>query len=555
MRQLNNSIKLFILFVFFSCQGHYTNNAKIIHAEMLMRSNADSAYAILASISSPRKMTDADYAAWCLHFTHAKYKTYRDVKSDSIIEFALKYYSSTPLDKYTGEAYYLSGCIAEMRGDDQKAIFSYKMAENYLKKSNENQMKGLVQFNLAFVFFQNELYTQSMHYLRKSLVCFKAVNDVRNEAYSYRQLSDVCLALDMPRDSVLYYSNLAIKQARAANDLTNYYSCLTRQGEILMDFEDSFAQSKECILKGYRFSPERKSYYATYLAYAYSKLNKPDSAKYFLKIAMSDTTCQEDNTLKFLAAAYVSKENKHQTDAFQYLEQAYKYRAKSFRKKVRSQLYRIDKQYDLNQKERENASLKIDNQQKQIFIDVLLMVGMVVWIISLIINGLYRKKQAKITLEQELKSQQLELEMKIKQEKNEQKQKLLLLKLQNRIDNTLYYNRLRKGCVEAHKRNEFIDTILMQSVFTEKEWQFYIDEINNILDNKIERFSTAYGGVSKLDLIVITLICLKIDITDSCNLLNMNKSTMYKRRNRIKDRICLDTETDLEEWVKTYFQT
>ena len=51
------------------------------------------------------------------------------------------------------------------------------------------------------------------------------------------------------------------------------------------------------------------------------------------------------------------------------------------------------------------------------------------------------------------------------------------------------------------------------------------------------------------DLIVITLISLQINITDSCILLSINQNTMYVRRIRITKHIGLKSVTELENWV------
>jgi len=51
------------------------------------------------------------------------------------------------------------------------------------------------------------------------------------------------------------------------------------------------------------------------------------------------------------------------------------------------------------------------------------------------------------------------------------------------------------------------------------------------------------------DLIVITLICLHKDITDCCSLLDMSINTMYVRRKRIKKRLDLDADIDLDKWI------
>ena len=137
----------------------------------------------------------------------------------------------------------------------------------------------------------------------------------------------------------------------------------------------------------------------------------------------------------------------------------------------------------------------------------------------------------------------------------EQKQELLLVKLQNRIDNTLAYNRLNMNYTHADKKDEFEKIMIEQAVLSEKDWQYYMDEVDHVFDKKISTFRATYPDLSQLDLIVVTLICLQIGISDTCCLLNMNKPTLYKRRFRIKERIGFEEEMDLEEWLKVYLES
>jgi len=85
-------------------------------------------------------------------------------------------------------------------------------------------------------------------------------------------------------------------------------------------------------------------------------------------------------------------------------------------------------------------------------------------------------------------------------------------------------------------------------IFTKDEWQDYIDEANNLFNNRVSDLKNKHRGLTPSDLIVIVLICMRIDISDSCTLLNSSKETMYIRRKRIKKRLGIDD--DLKEWIK-----
>ena len=531
-----------------SCNGKYTNNEKILRADTLLYTIPDSAKKLLLSIPHPEKLSKADYAAWCLVFTHAQYKLYQEIKSDSLIRVSANYYENRNFPVQRGTAYYLLGCILQMNGNNKESMWAYKKAEDVLKSTPEEDTKGLVELKIGYLYLIDEIFGQSLIKYKNSLKFFIRSKNTKYQAYAYRGIADIYTQLHYPLDSVMHYSDLALKRAKQAGDSLNYYAILGTQGELL--FNTDYAHSIEYLMKGYHFFPSYLSTYAPFLSLAYSGLNKSDSAKHYLNISRSDSLSLNSKMIIYWAGSYVLRNEGNYQSAFKHLEKAYLIRDTIYQQTIRSQLYSIDKQYDLTQKEKENAALKILNQAKVIYISLLaIAVLILIFIISQVLN--YNKKRIlKIEMSNRLKQQSIEYKLQLKQTENEQKQKLLLTKLQSRISNTLFFNRLNMGYSRSDKQEDFMTKIIEQSVLSENDWQFYIDEVDQAFDKKITLLSSTYPELSQLDLIVVTLICLQVDISDSCSLLNMTKSTMYKRRNRIKERIGLEREKELEEWVK-----
>jgi hypothetical protein len=544
-RQIQGFIIVILLIV--SCKSHYTKNETILRAESLLNTSPDSAYQLLTSIPHPEKLSRGDYAAWCLQYTHAQYKLYKDIKSDSIIRVAVKYYRKKDLPIQSGTAYYLLGCISKLQSNNKNAMKAYKKAQEILKLTDENDMKGLVDYNIGRIYMQDELYVQSLIYLKQSLKYFARSKNTKYMAYSYREISNMYHLLNYPFSSVINYSNKALKLSEQAGDSLNYYSILSRQGELLYDKD--YVKSKNYILQGYRYFQDQRPYYAAYLSFIYSRLNNTDSAKYFLQVSLTDTVNPNLKVIKYLAAAYVTKSEKNNNKSFMYFEKAYANRDSIFQQNIHSQIYRIDKQFDLSRKEEENAALKLTNRNNVILITLLIILVMLGFIIFLLMNSKHKKKQAMYLIEK----QRLEFEIRTKYIENTQKRNLLVSNLHNRAENTLRLKQLNVGLSQQEKQEAFMEEITKQSILSEKEWQYYIDEVNSIFDNKIVLYSKVNPLLTKSDLLVIALICIGMDIADSCNLLNMTKNAMYHRRKIIRERIGLDKEVDLSEWIMQNF--
>ena len=515
----------------------------MLTAESLLDTKPDRAQKLLLSIPHPCQLSEADNAAWCLLYTHSQYRLYQNIKSDSLIRIAVNYYENSHLSKQSGTAYYLWGCILRMNNNLKGAMRAFKKAESTLESKRDN-IKGLVEFEIGYLYKQDEAYKQSLHDFKQSLICFTLSKNIKYQAYAYREISNIYSQLNYPFDSVMHYSNEALKRANKAGDSINYYSIVAHQGELFI--YTNCTRSKEYILKAYRHSTEyRSSHYTALLSYDYSMLNRQDSAQYYLKLSLADTLDTKYSVTKYLAMAYVAQNKGEHNNAFEYFKTAYILRDSTLQQSLESQIHRIDKQYDLSEKEKENTNLKIANRNKIIIISLLIIIVLVLFIVALIIRSHHKRKQS----EHEIENQRILYKYQTQKFENDQKRELLLSKLQNRIENTLRLNQLKVGLLQQEKHAAFMEEMMKQAIISENEWQYYIDEVNQLYDGKIVKLSENHKTLTTADLIVITLICLHKDITDCCSLLDMSINTMYVRRKRIKKRLELDADIDLDKWI------
>ena len=540
---------IFFVLFFISCQPHYTRNGVILKAEELLDTSPDSSYILLNSITHPENLPKADYAAWCLQYTHASYKLQKKFTSDSIIQISVNYYNNSKMKKQSGTAWYLLGCVAELLQKDTISMEAYKEAENALSKTGENKLKGLVQFNLGYIFMKQETYNNSLTYFKKSLQYFNQSKNKKYLAYAYKEISNMYNQLDYPFDSVMHYSDLALKASKEAGDSINYYSIISRQGELL--YKRDYKQAKELILKGYHYFPSKQSYYSAYLSYLYLKLNQPDSAKYYLKIALSDKSNSSNKLIALHAAALISEESKDYNKAYFYLEKGYILRDSIYALNISNQLHRIDEQYNFTKKEEENTALKIANQTKIIWIALLAVGFLIILVLFLLIRNRSKQKQA----DDEMEKQRLKFSKDTTEIQNRQKRELLLVKTQNKVENTLAFNKLNINLMTQEKKEQFIEEITKQSTLSQKDWSDFITEVDNLFESRISRLKKEFSELTETDCIVIALICLKINIPNSCLLLNMNKNIIYNRRKTIKERLDLDSDTDLEKWIVGYMSS
>jgi hypothetical protein len=351
---------------------------------------------------------------------------------------------------------------------------------------------------------------------------------------------------DYPLDSIMYYSNIALNLARETNNSKLTYEIISKQGEMYSRVD--MRKGIDYLLTGFNNLPKKRNRNAAFLAHTYSRMGMSDSAKYYLNITKPDSLHPEAEVLRNLIKADIFKYNCDYKSAVLVLEKAYLTMDTVFKMKLKKQLYRIDKQFDLTEKERENAQLKISNRNRIITIGILIIGILTVLLAFLLAIIRHRKKQAINKIEQ----QKLKYELEKRQLEIESKKALLLSKLKQKIDITLQFMRFEQNGAKSFDKEHLLDIINDHVILKESEWPYYISETDAIFGNKLTTLQYAYRELMPADMIVIVLICLEIDVPDSCSLLNTSKNTMYIRRKRIKKRLGIDPEADLVRWLYDY---
>ena len=491
-------------------------------------------------------MSRADYAAWCLHYTHAQYKCYKEIASDSLIRIALEYFNGSKVNKYSGTAYYLSGCISELHQDREKAMLAYENAINILKHTEEYNILGLSLFNKGYIYKQNEIYREAYDNFKNSLELFQKTENKRYMISAYLEISNMLLQLNAPFDSIMYYSNKALDLANEIEHASLKYQIISRQGELLSDVD--YRTATNYLLAGYNNEPFLQKRNASFLAYTYSHMGMSDSAMYYLDISKSGILDTESEIFRYLAQAKIYDNESNYKKALHSMEKAYLKQDTVFRNKLQKQLYHIDKQFDLTEKEKENTKLIISNRNKVIAIEILIIGVLAILLILTLAVINHRKKQTAYRINQH----KLEFELRNRQLELEKKKELLMSKLKQRIELTLQFHNLEQKRVRTSKSDDLLAMITDQIMLKESEWAYYIDEADSIFGNKLSVLQSKYSELTAHDMIVIVLICLEIGVPDSCNLLNTSKNTMYIRRKRIKKRLGIDSEADLSAWLYNY---
>ncbi|MEI8085773.1 MAG: hypothetical protein WCG93_06120 [Paludibacter sp.] len=525
-------------FCFVSCKKEYTQHDTILNAEQLVDSFPAKALILLDSIPNHENFSTSDNAAWCLQYTRTLYKLDSAIYSDSLISISIQYYKGTSLYKYSGLSYYLLGCIESNLNETDRALQAFKMSEYQLLKTKEDNLLGLTYYKIGYLYSLDEYFDKSIENFKKSSYYFHRAKNMKNEAYAFRELAISTDNAKRNIDSVLSYFHRAKTLSLQVNDSANYYDTNFYLAITLLTKTQDYQKAKKYLLDVYRYN-KCDPYYYNKISLVYSNMNQADSALYYFHKALPDTLTIYAKVATYIAGAYAEKANGNYAKAFEYFSLYDNNRNKVIAETKRNQHYRIDQLSMLNDKMIENDGLKIDNRNKVIYIEVLVIILLLVIVVMLRIQAKRFKEHDDLLNEK----QKLMIEIK-------HKRFLIFSRLKNRIEITLRFRQMSEKIQFANeKQHLFMTGILDQFVLTEVAWQSCIDGVNFIYNNQLERLSVLHPAITQADKIVMSLISLQLDITDSCIVLGLTKNTMYRRRNTIKERLGLDKSIDLEVWL------
>lgn len=535
---------IFLLALFFvmlslgSCVKRKSTNESIVRIEKLLPDYPDSAFVWLDSLSRLKSLQPVDIAA---HQLLTAYALFLSVDSAVKIEpalNALEYYKGSGLLREEGLSYFLYGHALLENGEIDQGVIHMKKSISSLVNTNEYNLLGLANYYIGYNYSLDAVYQKALSRLKLAVIYFKLAHEPVNEAYAYREIANAFDLGRYPVDSALHYFDRAKNLLLQEKDTSGYYDVNFYRAITLLNRTRRFSEAKTDIVKVYRYF-NNDSYYHNKLSFAYARCGQADSAMYYYQLSKHDTVNVYSKMAVNMAGAYTFIASGDYKNAIDALLKYNVNRTDVFDEAQKNQLYRIDKGYDLSEKEKENSALRV--RQQKMFMHFGLLAIVVLILIILFLITLFRRKREQARYREE----RIELLASM-----ERKRLVVHAKIQTRMEAALRLSKLdAKYRLGVSDPKLFMDEILSYSVLRESEWLDYIDEIDMVCNNHISDLVAEFPALTNADKIVIALTSMKIDITDSCSILGMNKNTMYRRRNTIKERLRLDKTVDFETWI------
>ena len=235
----------------------------------------------------PEGFNKAERSYYSLLLTQAHYKNFIDDTTDAVINTAVDYFKSHGDHEKRTRSLLYQGCVYEVMGKPEKAIESYKNAEN-AADDNDLENKAYAKLRLAVLYANNSNYANlKINKYKEALDLYNQLGDKHYQIVCLTDIGGFYRNDSTRRDSALYYMDKAIKLSQAEHEDWFLFQNLYYRAEQYCLLTKEYDKAKVDILKaleaGKSAIDHPRAHYVA--AETYLNLGRPDSAKYYLSHA------------------------------------------------------------------------------------------------------------------------------------------------------------------------------------------------------------------------------------------------------------------------------
>lgn len=535
-----------------SCTEDKAVSAQLETAEKLMEQAPDSSLAILQQIEEPKKLSDKQYALWCLLFTQAQDKNYITHTSDSLIQIAVNYFEKKKDIPHLMKAYYYNAVVYHDLGDSPRAQDFYLKALDAGKESNNYALLGRIYGNLGTLYTYQNLLEPAIDYQRRAVEIFSIVNDTASTGMALRNIGRNFTKYNQFDSAIIYYLQSLpflseMNQFSIYNELANLYK---RQ--------EKFSEANEYITLALanitKYDDPSTVYYN--LGDLYRLTKQSDSAYHYLYLSLNSPKIYTKAGAN-LSLSYLEENHENWKESVQYKNQHISLYDSINEMMQAENLQRVHSNYNYQKETEQRIYHEKASQKKTIYIYFIV----IIFIVSSMGSTLYylRKKQInkeKHDKELRVREQKYKQSQQYIEEKEEEIRKLketteqetnklqkeLLASQKQILDNEIAHNEQKRNL--QRRWNQEFKNGLFQELFesgsgklTKENWTELEIWIDRIYPDMVHYLKNALPTIDDEKLKVCYLVKIGLPVKQICILLNRTSSAISKRKERLFEKL------------------
>ena len=166
----------------------------------------------------PETFNKAERAYYSLLLTQSHYKNYIDDTTDAVINVAVDYYNHHGDNEKRTRSLLYQGCVYEIMSEAEKAITSYKDAEN-AADAGDLENKAYAKLRLATLYADNSNYADlKIRKYKEALDLYNRLGDKHYQIVCLTDIGGFYRNQSASKDSALYYMDKAIRLSEAEGE-------------------------------------------------------------------------------------------------------------------------------------------------------------------------------------------------------------------------------------------------------------------------------------------------------------------------------------------------
>ncbi|MBI9037242.1 MAG: tetratricopeptide repeat protein [Bacteroidales bacterium] len=482
---------------------------------------------------------------------------------------------------YHGKSKYNLGLAYEMMGEFKKALEYLFEAKKIFTGTKYTKNLALVYNEIGMVYLNQpnkKLLEKSLDYFFMFLKFSQKMDDPMEIAGAYSNIGLTYNRMNM-LDSALFYHEKSLEIRLELNDKRCIGISYANLGEINQQ-NGNYNKALSYLQKtqsNYETINYRWGMYEAYIDIAniFLKLNQFDSSKLYSFKALDvsrelNSKFAIQTTCSLLGEYYKAVHDFE--NAVKYIGLSNLYTDSINSESTRNKMVQMQTIYEVDKKNQEIELLEEKNNSKQRWVVTIIISGfciILIFVYALIINRSKRKKEIllfktekklskknedliKSKLEQsELKEQELNNEIKYKSKQLSThalhmiQKNTILQEIQNEVKDLS-----KKANANEKPRYKRISHQINQSLRADNDWdvfRLYFEDVNK---NFFSYLKSINSDLTTNDLRLCALVKLNMNSKEMASVLNIAPNSIKSARYRLKKKLDLDIEADLEEFIR-----
>jgi len=506
--------------------------------ESIVDDNASLADSLMQLIDSHSIHNRGQRARYALLSTQAQYKNYRLITTDSLIMEAVRYYSINKNLNYRFLSYYYLGCAYMDMQRNTDASVALAQAERMVDQIDNDYWKGLLYYQLGFLFNESDNFKLAEEYFIKSEKCYSCAGKELHKLYALYYVG--CSKKDMHNyieaDSVL---EIVEKAALAIGDNRLYRDCVFDRFSSVIYMRESNRATK--MLNDYALLTENtyNSFgYLLLMARYYNLIKEYNNSESYLKRARQRIVTETDSIYWYYVSSLLAENEGKIKDALEYFQSYTSVQNESLKTLLNQPIAIAQRDYYRTASELE--SIKFRNK-------ITMLVASIIILTLIVFSGLIYNRNKRLETQKRIglylsTIEELTTQVTVNQDKiSNLNAKVRDMLRQQFSSSDFLYTRYYEQ-IDDSKKAERLYRIVKNQIddFTSHKNIGKIDELlNGTFDGVMDDILSSGLDLMEKDLLLLRFVLAGFSAKSIATLLNDTHPNITQRKKRLLDKIAV----------------